>query len=48
MLKRSSHTLEDLNKLTESVYYLPKIHPRSNINLDNLIQICSKKIGQNP
>lgn len=45
MLKSQTQTLEDLNKLTESGYYLPKIHPKSNINLDNLISICSKKIA---
>lgn len=48
MLKRQTKTLDDLNKLTESGYYLPKVHPKSNINLENLIQICSKKIAQNP
>jgi hypothetical protein len=34
--------------MSESGYYHPKVLHRPSINLDNLIQICSKRIQKDP
>jgi hypothetical protein len=34
--------------MSESGYYHPKVMHRPSINLDNLIQICSKRILKDP